>query len=76
MINFFLLVINCGFLFRGYVQSIKLSPNLRKMPKERKMMTTDPNKVQKDDKKAKEIEKMEKLLALVREPEKHKDTTA
>ncbi|XP_075247342.1 dynein intermediate chain 2, ciliary-like isoform X2 [Convolutriloba macropyga] len=61
---------------RGYVQSIKLSPNLRKMPKERKMMTTDPNKVQKDDKKAKEIEKMEKLLALVREPEKHKDTTA
>ncbi len=43
------------------------------MPKERKIMTTDPSKVPKDDKKTKEIEKMEKLLALVREPEKVKD---
>jgi len=59
---------------RGYVQSIKLSPNLRKVPKERKVMTTDPTKQPKDDKKAKEVEKMEKLLALVREPEKHKES--
>jgi dynein intermediate chain 1 len=51
---------------RGYVQSLKLSPNLRKMPKERKTMAIpDPNKVVKDDKKTKEVEKMEKLLALV-----------
>ncbi|XP_063727377.1 dynein intermediate chain 2, ciliary-like isoform X2 [Symsagittifera roscoffensis] len=61
---------------RGYVQSVKLSPNLRKMPKERKLMTTDAAKAPKDDKKTKEFEKMEKLLSLVREPEKLKDSSS
>jgi len=48
---------------RGYVTSLKLSPNLRKMPKEKKGQETNKGPEV-------EIAKMDKLLALVREPEK------
>lgn len=47
---------------RGYVTSLKLSPNLRKMPKVKKGE-------QAPDKTETEIAKMDKLLALVREPD-------
>ncbi|XP_074651802.1 dynein intermediate chain 2, ciliary-like [Tubulanus polymorphus] len=48
---------------RGHVLSLKLSPNLRKMPKEKKgaEATKGPEV---------EIAKLDKILALVREPEK------
>ncbi|XP_064618477.1 dynein intermediate chain 2, ciliary-like isoform X3 [Lineus longissimus] len=66
---------------RGYVTSVKLSPNLRKMPKgsektrrNAKKDTTSDEKKGADTPKGPEIEiaKLEKILALVREPEKAK----
>ncbi|XP_031433040.1 dynein, axonemal, intermediate chain 1, paralog 2 isoform X2 [Clupea harengus] len=47
---------------RGYVNSLKLSPNLRKKPKEKKGQETPKGPEV-------EIAKMEKLLSLLREPE-------
>nr|CAB3238694.1 dynein intermediate chain 2, ciliary [Phallusia mammillata] len=52
---------------RGYVTSLKLSPNLRKMPKRKKGEENVPM-----DKDA-EIAKLDKILSLVREPN-NKDT--
>ncbi|XP_030833317.1 dynein intermediate chain 2, ciliary isoform X1 [Strongylocentrotus purpuratus] len=48
---------------RGYISSLKLSPNLRKVPKDKKgaVLNHGPEA---------EIAKMDKLLALVREPPK------
>ncbi|XP_022094744.1 dynein intermediate chain 2, ciliary-like isoform X1 [Acanthaster planci] len=46
---------------RGYVTSLKLSPNLRKVPKDKKGVELQRGPEQ-------EIAKMDKLLALVREP--------
>jgi len=46
---------------RGYVTSLKLSPNLRKMPKEKKGVEAAKGPEV-------EIAKMDKLLSLVREP--------
>ena len=48
---------------RGAVASLKLSPNLRKMPKEKK---NEPNKKPEEV----EIAKMDKILASVRESDK------
>ncbi|CAH1797516.1 unnamed protein product [Owenia fusiformis] len=48
---------------RGYVTSLKLSPNLRKMPKVKKGEAPP-------DRTEQEIAKMDKLLALVREPDR------
>ncbi|XP_006814057.1 dynein intermediate chain 2, ciliary-like [Saccoglossus kowalevskii] len=50
---------------RGHITSLKLSPNLRKMPKEKKGMETQKGPEV-------EIAKMDKLLALVREPPQNK----
>ena len=51
---------------RGFVQCLKLSPNLRKQTKEVKQAL-----VGKDEKKARvfEVKKLETLLAMVREPD-------
>ncbi|KAK3096843.1 hypothetical protein FSP39_003888 [Pinctada imbricata] len=49
---------------RGNVTSVKISPNLRKMPKEKKGAPPPDPAV----KEANEIAKLEKLLAMVREP--------
>lgn len=49
---------------RGNVTSLKLSPNLRKMPKEKKG-AAPPDAAQKEQN---EIAKLEKLLSMVREP--------
>ena len=46
---------------RGYVTSLKLSPNLRKIPKDKKGVALNSGPEA-------EIAKMDKLLALVREP--------
>ncbi|XP_071349712.1 dynein, axonemal, intermediate chain 1, paralog 2 isoform X2 [Trachinotus anak] len=49
---------------RGYVTSLKPSPNLRKKPKEKKgQVIAKPSEV--------EVAKMEKLLSLLREPEQN-----
>ena len=61
------------FCCRGFVQCLKLSPNLRKQTKEVKAALLN-----KDSKKALEFEikKLETLLAMVREPdEKDKKAT-
>ncbi|XP_070542720.1 dynein intermediate chain 2, ciliary-like isoform X2 [Ptychodera flava] len=50
---------------RGHVTSVKLSPNLRKVPKEKKGVDTQKGPEV-------EIAKMDKLLALVREPPQNK----
>lgn len=54
---------------RGYVTCLKLSPNLRKMPKEKK----GAEQVKPEEKAAQKLEfevnKMEKLLAMVRQPD-------
>ncbi|XP_031750048.1 dynein intermediate chain 1, axonemal isoform X1 [Xenopus tropicalis] len=47
---------------RGYVTSLKLSPNLRKMPKEKKGQEAQKGPEV-------EVAKLDKLLALVREPD-------
>ena len=68
---------NCGngwfYFCRGFVQCLKLSPNLRKQTKEvRQALIT------KDDKKAHmyEVKKLETLLAMVREPDPKTDEVA
>ncbi|XP_064607782.1 dynein intermediate chain 2, ciliary-like isoform X2 [Liolophura sinensis] len=48
---------------RGNVTSLKLSPNLRKMPKEKKGVVLDQAQ-----KEAEQVAKLEKLLSMVREP--------
>ena len=55
---------------RGHIQCLKLSPNLRRMDKAVKTALLN-----KDTKKAGEMEikKLEKVLAQVRDPEKHSD---
>lgn len=54
---------------RGYVTSLKLSPNLRKVPKEKKTQETVKSEEKEKKKKEDEIAKMDKLLAMVRQPE-------
>ena len=53
-------------IFRGFVQCLKLSPNLRKKTKEIKSAT-----MAKDNKKVLklEIKKLESIMAMVREPD-------
>jgi dynein intermediate chain 1 len=54
---------------RGYVTSLKLSPNLRKMPKEKKgqeQMKPEEKEAQRRDY---EHQKLEKLLSMVRQPD-------
>ncbi|XP_072167175.1 dynein intermediate chain 2, ciliary isoform X2 [Diadema setosum] len=51
---------------RGYVTSLKLSPNLRKVPKDKKGVVLNHGAEA-------EIAKMDKLLTLVREPPSNKD---
>lgn len=56
---------NCVSYWRGYVTSLKLSPNLRKKPKEKKGQEAPKGPEY-------EIPKLEKILALVRDPEEIK----
>ena len=58
--------------FRGFVQSLKLSPNLRKLTKEIKAAL-----MKKNNKKALELEvkKLQSILAMVREPEDYQKIT-
>jgi len=57
---------------KGYVTSLKLSPNLRKMPKEKKGQEQMKPEEKEAQKKTFEFEKMEKLLAMVRQPDANK----
>jgi len=56
---------------RGYITSLKLSPNLRKKPKEKKGLQQEPLKPEEVETLRREYEfnKMEKLLAMVRQPD-------
>ena len=59
------------FIFRGIIQCLKLSPNLRKQTKDVKtaLMNKDPKKALEL-----EVKKLEVLLAMVREPDENPST--
>ena len=59
------------FFFRGIIQCLKLSPNLRKQTKDVKtaLMNKDPKKALEL-----EVKKLEVLLAMVREPDENPST--
>jgi dynein intermediate chain 1 len=56
---------------RGYVTSLKLSPNLRKKPKEKKSQGQEPLKPEDAEAVRREFEyqKLEKILSMVRQPD-------
>ena len=59
------------YFFRGIIQCLKLSPNLRKQTKDVKtaLMNKDPKKALEL-----EVKKLEVLLAMVREPDENPST--
>jgi len=54
---------------RGYVTCLKLSPNLRKMPKEKKGQEQVKPQEREEQKREYEMSKMDKILMMVRQPD-------
>ena len=71
MISRFFLNKTLFLFFRGIIQCLKLSPNLRKQTKDVKtaLMNKDPKKALEL-----EVKKLEVLLAMVREPDENPST--